>query len=64
MPSWLFAQIQSYCSRHEPRAVVEARSTLFDGLSGEVLEIGAGTGVNFKYYPEGVSLPPAITART
>jgi SAM-dependent methyltransferase len=30
------------------------RARLFDGLRGDVLEIGAGTGANFPHYPTGV----------
>ena len=56
MASWLFAQVHGFLVEHEPAAIKEARSTLFDGLAGEVLEVGAGTGVNFRYYPDGVSL--------
>nr|WP_249066675.1 class I SAM-dependent methyltransferase [Halalkalibaculum roseum] len=29
---------------------------MFSGLSGSVLEIGAGTGANFDYYPENLDL--------
>ena len=34
----------------------EIKERLFKGLHGTVLEIGAGTGVNFEYYPKNISL--------
>lgn len=33
----------------------EHREQLLSGLSGRVIEVGAGDGVNFGYYPDGVS---------
>ena len=56
MASWLFAQIMGFMAEHESKAIRTARGGLFDGLSGDVLELGAGSGVNFKHYPEGVTL--------
>src|SRR5579862_2917586 len=40
--------------------VGEIRQRLLAGLSGRVLEIGAGNGLNFRYYPESVSEVIAI----
>ena len=31
--------------------MAEIRRQLLDDLTGDVLEIGAGTGANFEYYP-------------
>lgn len=56
MPSWLFAQVFPFLSRHEPKPIGSARRDLLQGLSGEVLEIGAGSGVNFALYPSDVTL--------
>ena len=56
MASWLFAQVHGFIVEREPTVIKQARRTLFDSLAGEVLEVGAGTGVNFRYYPDGVSL--------
>ncbi len=39
--------------RFEPRGVRDARRSLVGDLSGEVLEVGAGTGVNFAHYGAG-----------
>ncbi len=36
------------------RTVAPYKQTLFADLSGTVLEIGAGTGANFAYYPRGI----------
>jgi len=32
------------------------KETLFGNLSGRVLEIGAGTGINFRHYPKDIQL--------
>lgn len=46
----------------ESRGVAEHRSRLLQGLSGRVLELGAGNGLNLSYYPrctqEVVALEP------
>ena len=36
------------------------RRRLFEGLSGRVIELGAGDGVNFRFYPAGVTEVLAI----
>jgi ubiquinone/menaquinone biosynthesis C-methylase UbiE len=43
-------------ARAERRGVADHRRRLLDGLSGRVVEVGAGHGLNFQYYP------PAVTA--
>lgn len=49
-----FAWLMQLASRfHEPM-VAERKRALFAGLSGRVLEIGAGNGVNLHYLPAGV----------
>lgn len=40
----------------ERRWLGEARRRLLGGLAGRVLEIGAGTGANFRYYPPHVQV--------
>ena len=37
----------------EPLGVADHRRELLAGVSGAILEIGAGTGTNFAHYPEG-----------
>lgn len=41
-------------ARADRRGAAEHRSRLLDGLSGTVVELGAGHGLNFPHYPEGV----------
>lgn len=38
----------------------EHRDTLVAGLSGRVIEVGAGTGINFRRYPAGVEEVVAV----
>ena len=47
----LFARLCAVMSRKEPAQVREHRSELLSGLSGRVLELGAGAGANFGLYP-------------
>lgn len=51
----LFAR---WYARHSPRAdargASQHRSELLAGLSGRVLELGAGNGLNFRHYPPAV----------
>ena len=49
-----FAWLMEWASRvHEPMVAARKRE-LFGGLSGEVLEIGPGNGVNLQYLPAGI----------
>ena len=49
-----FAWLMEWASRvHEPMVAARKRK-LFGGLSGEVLEIGVGNGVNLQYLPQGL----------
>lgn len=56
----LFSRVWSWAMRHEPADVVKGRRELLEGLSGRVLEVGAGTGSNFAHYPEGVDEVVAV----
>lgn len=51
----LFSRVWSWAMRHEPDDVVRGRQELLAGLSGRVLEVGAGTGSNFAHYPPEVT---------
>lgn len=51
----VFARLQSRASAiEERRGGAERRRQLLDGLSGLVVEIGAGSGVSFAHYPTSV----------
>jgi SAM-dependent methyltransferase len=67
-----FARLWTTISAHEPESITRLRQENLAGLSGRVLEVGAGTGTNFALYPptvtEVVALEPeprlAAVART
>jgi protein-L-isoaspartate O-methyltransferase len=52
----LFARIQARAAAIEERkGGAEQRRRLLSGLAGRVLEVGAGSGVSFAYYPQSVT---------
>jgi SAM-dependent methyltransferase len=55
-----FARLWITLSANEPEAVKRLRRENLAGLTGRVLEVGAGTGTNFAYYPDTVSQVVAI----
>jgi SAM-dependent methyltransferase len=55
-----FAHLWSFMSRHEPETVRTWRRENLAGLSGRVLEVGAGTGTNFPLYPDIVTEVVAV----
>lgn len=59
-----FARLWSVMSAHESPLMKRLRAENLAGLSGRVLEVGAGTGTNFAYYPqtvdEVIALEPEI----
>ena len=54
-------------ARAERRGVTEHRRRLLDGLTGRVVEVGAGNGLNFAHYPptvtEVIAVEPEPTLR-
>lgn len=64
----LFARLFDRLSRLMEKEAGERRDELLEGLSGRVLEIGAGNGLNFSHYPatveEVVALEPEAYLRT
>lgn len=42
------------------RGITDHRARLLDGASGRLLEIGAGTGANFPFYPEKLTSALAV----
>src|ERR1700761_2171547 len=56
----LFARIWTMIAAHETEQMRETRRENLAGLSGRVLEVGAGTGSNFAFYPDTVEQVVAI----
>src|SRR5512142_1019590 len=56
----VFARLWSLMSRHEPADIRRHRDELVAGLSGRVIEVGAGTGSNFAHYPATVEQLVAV----
>jgi len=50
-----FARLWTFLSNHETDEIKRMRTENLAGLTGRVLEIGAGTGTNFAYYPPTVT---------
>jgi SAM-dependent methyltransferase len=51
----IFARIYARRSGAEAHLQADNRRELLAGLSGRVLEIGCGNGLNFPHYPDGVT---------
>ncbi len=56
----MFARLWSLMSRHEPAEIRRHRDELLAGLSGRVIEVGAGAGSNFVHYPATVEHVVAV----
>ncbi len=50
--SWLFAQWYGLISRGESAAMRATRSRLVSDLTGDILEVGVGNGLNLAHYDE------------
>lgn len=55
-----FATLWSRMSTREPEVVRRLRRENLAGLTGRVLEVGAGTGTNFAFYPDTVTEVVAV----
>ncbi|BBY82385.1 class I SAM-dependent methyltransferase [Mycolicibacterium pulveris] len=55
-----FARLWMFMSRHETEAIQRLRRENLAGLRGRVLEVGAGTGTNFAFYPDTVTEVVAV----
>jgi len=55
-----FARVWTWMASHEPESVRQLRRENLAGLSGRVLEVGAGTGTNFELYPDTVTEVVAV----
>ena len=47
-----FARLWTFLSSHETEEIQRLRTENLAGLSGRVLEVGAGTGTNFGLLPD------------
>lgn len=55
----IFARVYALVAKADPKGD-EHRSEMLAGLSGRVVEVGAGNGLNFRHYPDGVSEVVAV----
>lgn len=55
-----FARLWTFLSNHETEEIQRLRTENLAGLSGRVLEVGAGTGTNFAFYPATVTEVVAV----
>src|ERR1700761_7768009 len=55
-----FARVWMFISTHEPESIARWRRENLAGLTGRVLEVGAGTGTNFPLYPDTVTEVVAV----
>ncbi len=55
-----FAKLWTFLSSHETEEIQRLRTENLAGLSGRVLEVGAGTGTNFAFYPSTVTEVVAV----
>jgi SAM-dependent methyltransferase len=55
-----FARLWTVMSAHETPLLKRLRAENLAGLSGGVLEVGAGTGTNFAHYPDTVQQVVAV----
>ncbi|WP_078314005.1 class I SAM-dependent methyltransferase [Mycobacterium sp. D16Q16] len=55
-----FSAVWSAIARREPAEIKELRAENLRGLTGHVLEVGAGTGSNFPLYPKTVTSVTAL----
>jgi 2-polyprenyl-3-methyl-5-hydroxy-6-metoxy-1,4-benzoquinol methylase len=55
-----FARMWTWMASHEPETLTRLRRENLAGLSGRVLEVGAGIGTNFELYPDTVTEVVAV----
>jgi len=56
----IFARLFAWGASNAPAEQTEHRRRLLEGLSGRVIEVGAGNGLNFPHYPGEVSEVVAV----
>jgi len=55
-----FGRMWTVMARHEPEWLKRLRQENLEGLSGRVLDVGAGSGTNFELYPNTVTKVVAV----
>lgn len=60
MENPFFTRTWTVMARHEPESLKRLRRENLAGLSGRVLEVGAGTGTDFELYPDPVTKVVAV----
>jgi SAM-dependent methyltransferase len=55
-----FARLWTFLSNHETQEIQRLRTENLAGLAGRVLEVGAGSGTNFGFYPSTVTEVVAV----
>jgi hypothetical protein len=60
----LFARVYARVGHLMDAEIGDHRRRLLAGLTGRVLEVGAGNGLNFPRYPAAVTRSPGHRART
>lgn len=56
----VFSRMYAWLSHHMERELGQHRRRLLAGLSGDVIEVGAGNGMNFAHYPPTVASVVAV----
>jgi ubiquinone/menaquinone biosynthesis C-methylase UbiE len=56
----VFARLFPLCARMMERDIARYRAELLAGLSGRVVDVGAGNGLNFAHYPAAVDEVVAV----
>ena len=56
----IFARLFAWGASNAPPAQTEHRRSMLEGLSGRVVEVGAGNGLNFPHYPAEVTEVVAV----
>ena len=50
----LFAWAMGHVAQHYDSLLADRKASLLSGIRGTIVEIGPGTGANFRYYPRGI----------
>lgn len=50
----LYARVLGHVAKHYDALLADRKASLLDGVHGTIVEIGPGTGANFRYFPRGI----------